>query len=408
MITVEEAKKIIEAVIPTGEMILSPIGKCLARVIAKEVIVPFDFPLFTASAMDGYAIRCEDTSTATRENPTQLKVLSQIFAGDMPTGSLHLGDTMQIMTGAMIPSGATAVIPQEEVERNSSDTIQIFRPVNEGKNIRPQGEEIKQGEVAIKSSEIITPAVIGYLAALGIYEVPTFKDPRVAIVPTGSELIRVAQDLSPGKIFESNSYALEATLKQTSLVPTVFPPIADHKPQLQEAIQESLETNDFTIISGGVSVGEKDYIRDILTDLKVETLFWKVSQKPGKPLFFGRRENRFVFGLPGNPVSALVCYYEYVKPALLRWLGYPDIWASYERAILKKSIFKEKGRTHFLRAYAERKEDQLLVSPFSSQESHRMGSFAKANCLAIIPKETDQLERGDAIEIHWMNERGIA
>lgn len=407
MISVEEAKKIVDKVIPRGAVISSPIEKCLKRVIAKKLIAPFDFPLFSASAMDGYAIYSKDTAAASQQKPVSLKVLSQIFAGEAPANSMHSGETMRIMTGAMIPSGATAVIPQEEVEKSSSDTILIFRAIAKGENIRPQGEEIRRGEKAISPFEIITPAVIGYLASLGIYEVPVFQEPKVALLPTGSELIRDSKDLGPGKVFESNSCALGAALKQMGLVPALFPPIADCRDELKAGIQKCLEENDFTIISGGVSVGEKDYIRDILAGLKVETLFWKVAQKPGKPLFFGRRENRFVFGLPGNPASSLLCFYEYVQPALLKWLGHTKIWPLSEQATLRKPISKKEGRTHFLRAQAAREGGNLWVTPFSSQESHRMGSFAKANCLALFPREAKELQKGEPIKIHWIDGREI-
>lgn len=396
-----------EATVPRGMIVSSPIEKCLRRIVAKKIIAPFDFPLFAASAMDGYAIDSKDTAAASHQKPVSLKVLSKIFAGEAPSDSIHPGETIRIMTGAMIPSGATAVIPQEEVEKISSDTILIFRAIAKGENIRLQGEEIRRGERAISPFEIITPSVIGYLASLGIYEVPVFQEPKVALLPTGSELIRDSKDLEPGKIFESNSCALGAALKQMGLVPALFPPIADCRDELEEGIQKCLEGNDFTIISGGVSVGEKDYVRDILEELKVETLFWKVAQKPGKPLFLGKRENRFVFGLPGNPASSLVCFYEYVQPALLKWLGHPQIWPLSEVATLKKSISKKEGRTHFLRAQASREGGNLWVTPFSSQESHRMGSFAKANCLALFPLEAKELQKGEPIEIHWIDGREI-
>ena len=406
MFSVKEAKHIVDEVIQRGKVVSSPIENSLGKVIAKEIQTPFDFPLFASSAMDGYVIRCEDTQAASQDRPVLLKVVSEVFAGDTPTQSINQGEAIQIMTGGMIPLGAAAVIPQECVTRHDDNSIHIFNPVKRGDHIRSQGEEVKLGDQVINQNEIISPAVTGYLAALGIYEVPIFEIPRISVIPTGSELVKDPRELKAGKIFESNSYALGAALKQMRLEVTIFPPIADRKDHLQSAIQECLKTSDITIISGGVSVGEKDYVREILSDLKVETLFWKVAQKPGKPLYFGRRKNRFIFGLPGNPAASLVCFYEYIRPALLKWLGHSQIWPVTEQAILEESISKKEGRIHFLRAYAEKKDNHIVVTPFSSQESHRMASFAKANCLALFPKEKVRLEKGDPVEIHWLPEGG--
>lgn len=397
MITIEEAKKIIEEAVPKGEVIVSTIEKSLRRVIAKDILAPFDLPLFSASAMDGYAVRDEDTRVASSEKPLELRVASHLFAGDSPKVSLHSGEAIQIMTGAMIPPGTTAVIPQEEVKKTSSHKIFISRPLKKGENIRSQGEEIKKGEMAVPSFAIVTPALVGHLTALGIYKIPIFRDPTIAILPSGSELVRDAREIRPGKIFDSNSYTLTALLKQMGLLPRVLPPIADDKELLKKTIRRSLENHDVTIISGGVSVGEKDYIREILGELQVDTLFWKVAQKPGKPLFMGKRRNRLVFGLPGNPAAALVCFYEYVKPTLLKWLGHTNIWPVSDRATLKNPLSKQGGRTHFLRARASREEKNLWVAP--------MDSFVRANCLAIFPKERSTLKKGEDLEIHWIDGR---
>lgn len=405
MITVETAKEIITNTIPRGEIALIPIEQGLQRVMAQDVKAPFDFPLFSASAMDGYAIRHNDTETVSKANPIILEITAKLFAGDRPNESILPGKAIQIMTGAAIPLGATAVIPQEEIEFVAPKAISISRQVRQGENIRFQGEEIKQGRIAICATDVITPAVIGYLTSLGIYQVTIFKEPRISILPSGSELIRDIDQLTPGKVFESNSYALAAAIKQIGITSAVHPPVVDQLEPLTEQISQLLNTNDITLISGGVSVGEKDYIRPILADLEVKPLFWQVAQKPGKPLFMGKRGNSFVFGLPGNPASSLVCFYEYVKPAILQWLGYRNCWPVSEPAHVLEPLAKKMGRTYFLRAHAKWENGKLWVKQLSSQESHRMGSFAHANCLAVFPNELQQIERGGLIDIHWIDGR---
>lgn len=391
MITVEEAKKIIAEAIPRGKR------------IATDISAPFDFPLFTSSAMDGYALRWEETKGASKAKPVSLKIAARIFAGDNPSQTLQPGETAQIMTGAMLPEGADSVIPLEEVRTASNEAILIESPCEKGAHVRPRGEEIRKGELAATAGTRITPAVIGYLASLGIREVPAFEAPRICLIPTGSELVSAPAQISPGKIFESNTFALGAALRQGGITPTLLEPVADREETLREAIRKGLEGHDILLVSGGVSVGEKDYVRPVLESLGVEILFHGVAQKPGKPLCFGKRDDRFVFGLPGNPVSALVCFYEYARPALLQWLGQSNVWPREETARLTEGVAKKKGRSHFLRARAVRNGGILHVTPFASQESHRMGSFAQANCLALIPCERERMEKGATITIHWID-----
>lgn len=404
MITVQEARDIITAVIPRGDVITVPVDHSLHRVIARDVMAPFDFPVFTASAMDGYAVRHDDTNRASDHNPARLKVTSRLFAGDVPDAVLAPGEACRIMTGAMIPEGATAVIRQEEVVRTAPDSIAITRHLRQGENIRPRGEEVRQGATAVRAMARITPAMIGRLFSLGIHSVSVFAPPVVSLLATGSELVSTGPP-RPGSIFESNTRALAAAFHQTGIEPVGHPSVPDRREDVTKAIGACLDTADFIIISGGVSVGEKDYVRDVLSVLGVETLFWKVAQKPGKPLFFGKRDRRFVFGLPGNPASALVCFYEYVEPAVLQWMGHATIWPPSERARLHGVLSAQPERTRFLRARAIRERESTWVSISQSQGSHRMDSFAGANCLAVAPPGTADWHEGDGIEIHWIDGR---
>lgn len=405
MMTVTEARAIIAQTIHPGPVITVPLQQCVGKILAHEVRTLHDFPLFAASAMDGYAIRSDDTQHATPAQPCSLRVTDILYAGDHATHALNSGETIRIMTGAMIPPGASAVVPQEDVAHATATQILLTHTAAAGEHIRKSGEECRRGNIVASAGDPLTPARIGYLAALGIYEVPVCSAPRVAIIPTGSELIRDPAALTPGKIFESNSFALGAAITALGITPTVYPPIPDEERALRHVLQDAIATHDITIVSGGVSVGDKDYVRAVLDTVQVESLFWSVAQKPGKPFYCGKRAQRVVFGLPGNPASSLVCFYEYVQPAILRWLGHTAMWPAASSARLQQRVTKKNGRTHFLRAIATYTDGTLFVTPLSSQDSHRMASFARANCLLIVPEETQALALGAHVDIHWIGEK---
>lgn len=395
MISVEEAKKIISQTIPEGPPACIPLQKAVGRVLAKNIVSPMDTPPFTSSAMDGYAIFHNDT-------PGCLKVVACIAAGDIPKQPLQRGEAVRIMTGAMVPVNATAVVPQEEVTKRGENEIFVSRKTRPGEHIRRQGEEFKKGDVALSKGAPLTPGGIGMIASLGIHEVSVFAPPRISILSTGSELIFDAGEMKPGKIFESNSFSLQAALQDLHIETKRTPPIADTKEALQKSLRTAAKENDFVFISGGVSVGSFDFVKEVLAEMEVETLFWGVAQKPGKPLFFGKKEHQFFFGLPGNPASTLVCYYEYLRPAILKWMGH-EKWDPFsERGRLMENFSKKSGRLHFVRAMAQRNEKELSVYPLSGQESHRMSSFAAANCLMIVPKEVESLKSGEEVTIHWI------
>lgn len=400
MITIEEAQKIILREIGGGPKQGVALKEALNRILAEEVKAPIDLPLFNASAMDGFAIHHE-------EAPAVFKNVGVVAAGSTAPKNLEAGEAVQIMTGAMIPSGATAVIPQEEVAFEKGDgknpaRIFVSRPVAEGEHFRKKGEEIRRGETALPQGTRLTPGVLGFLASLGIEEVKVYAPPRISILPTGSELVRGLSEITEGKIPESNSVALRAALQELNITPQILSPVPDIARVLHAIIEVQLQRSDFLFITGGVSVGTFDLVKDILQSLGVKTLFWGVSQKPGKPLFFGKGKSAFVFGLPGNPVSSLVCYYEYLRPSLLLWLGYDSVFLPTAKARLVEPFRKKEGRTHFLRAVAESRDGGWSVHIPGGQESHKMKSFLKSNCLAVIPQEASQLNGGAEVMIHWL------
>ncbi|MBI4209061.1 MAG: molybdopterin molybdotransferase MoeA [Deltaproteobacteria bacterium] len=392
MRTVEEAQTIVTSEIPRGPGRRIPLRKALGRVLAKDVFSPIASPSFDSSAMDGYAV-CGDSK--------QLSVVAEIAAGDRFEKRLRSGEAARIMTGAIIPTGTTGVIPQEEVVAEDRK-IFLSRKIERGENIRRCGEELKKGDLALSTGILLSPAAVGFLASLGIPTVDVWVPPRIAILSTGSELVRRSSLWRAGKVFESNSLTLTCALQEFSIDAKMIAPIPDVRSRLERAIAKALEENDFLWITGGVSVGRFDYVRPILEDLGVEPIFWKVAQRPGKPLFFGRKGDRFIFGLPGNPASSLVCYYEYARPALRRWLGFEDLYLEEEKARITVPLLSKPRITQFIRGVASRNHRGLSVRPAGDQGSHRMGTFAQANCLVVLPSRKRVYKKGDSVLIHWI------
>jgi len=411
VITVEEAKQIVTSEIPKGPKITLPLQEASGRILAEDVFSLLDSPLFNASAMDGFAIHHEETYRASRAFPSYFKITGLVAAGDVPSKPLGKNEAIKVMTGAMIPQGATAVIPQEEVlpstttlegRQDRSATILITREVKEGEHLRRKGEEIKQGGLALSKNTHLTSGAIGFLASLGVLNVPVYAPPRIFILPTGSELVRDISEVTPGKIMESNSFCLSSAMSEMKIEPKISSPVPDVNKVLFAIIEQAIKNYDLLLITGGVSVGTFDLVKEILEKLNVKTLFWQVAQKPGKPLYFGKCGSTLVFGLPGNPASSLVCFYEYVRPAILKWLGYQDCFLSQDRARLVNSFSKKEGRTHFIRARTEKKNGNFWVHVPEGQESHRMQSFAEANSFLVVPQEITELKEGEEVTIHWL------
>ncbi|OGQ58534.1 MAG: hypothetical protein A3I75_03745 [Deltaproteobacteria bacterium RIFCSPLOWO2_02_FULL_50_16] len=407
MISVQEAKDILSREMRVGPKDPVPLRQSYDRVLAEDLYAPWDSPPFASSAMDGYALRIEDVHNVSEGRPVFLKVIDVLPAGVQPSKKIGEGETIRIMTGAMIPEGATAVVAQEDVSQAEENKIKIIRKILVQCHIRQQGEELKKGDCALRRGTHLNAGTLGFLASLGFQEIPVFASPRVSVLPTGSELITDPKDWAPGKIFESNSSALEAALKEILIEPKIYSPIPDDADILLSHLKTALTESHCVILTGGVSVGVFDLVKDLLLKLDVQLLFWKVSQKPGKPLYFGRRGNTFVFGLPGNPAASLICFYEYVRPLLLRWLGYQDVFLTEARARLTQPLYKKAGRTHFIRALAVQRGDDLWVDPVGGQDSHLMQSFAEANCLIVVPSETTELHREERVMIHWLPARGM-
>lgn len=396
-ISVDEAREIIlGAVGPLGSEKV-PLQDALGRVLAETVSSPWDVPPLDNSAMDGYAVRAADVAAATRESAVRLAVLEDIPAGRLPTRTVKAGTASRIMTGAALPAGADAVVRVEDTEGSGGEVL-VLSPVEPGLNIRRAGEDVTAGQKVIEAGTPLTAAAVGMLASLGRAVIEVTQRPRVAILSTGDELVDVDGDRSGGKIIASNTYSLSAQAREAGAVPLTLP-IAPDRPEIIEARFRHAMHADVILSSGGVSVGDFDFIKDVLGRLDSEMKFWRVAMKPGHPLAFGILGGKPVFGLPGNPVSCMVSFEQFVRPALLKMMGYRDLLRPVVRARLRAALRQKPGRRTFVRAVVSRDGDSLSVASSGSQSSGVLLSMLRANGLIIFPEDRAELPEGAEVEV---------
>lgn len=371
----------------------------LHRVLAEDIYAPLDLPPFDNSAMDGYAVIASDTQGASQTNPKVLHVLEDLRAGYRANKDLKKGQAIRIMTGAPVPAGADAVVIVENTEREDS-RVNVFKEANSGDNIRRRGEDVNKGELVIPAGKVIRPQEIGMFAALNCIEVKVIRRPRVAILATGDELTEIGEKLEPAKIINSNSYSLYAQVLKYGGIPVPLGIARDTKEETLEKIRLAInESADVLLVSGGVSVGDYDVVKDVLTELGMETEFWKVAIKPGKPLLFGILKGILVFGLPGNPVSSMVTFIQFAAPALLEMQGRKDVLNPVINAVCEESISKKPGRKNYLRGIVSQKDGTCFVKLSGSQSSGVLKSMVLANCLIIIPEEIVQVNKGEEVQV---------
>jgi len=359
------------------------------RVLAEPARAEIDLPPFPSSAMDGYAVRGDET-------PGRLRIEARIAAGNPATSALESGQAMGIATGGVVPDGADAVIPIEYVVEHGNE-IEIGSAVERGDNVRPRGGDIRAGEVVVEAGSVLTPARLGALAAAGIQQVRCARRPRAAVLPTGTELRRPGEPLSAGEIYEANGLILSAQLEAAGAVVELMPAVGDDEAAHRGALEHALDA-DVVVTSGGVSVGPHDLVRRVEAELGVEEVFWRVSVKPGKPIAFGVRERTLVFGLPGNPVSALVGFMLFVEPAIRALQGVPDPLPRFERGRLVAARRRNPERDELVRARLRRSEDGLLLEPLTGQESHMIARSAAADALVFVPRGEGELGDGASVE----------
>jgi molybdopterin molybdotransferase len=366
-----------------------PIGAAAGRVLADAGRSAVDLPPFPSSAMDGFAVRAADT-------PGRLPVVGRIPAGAPAVGPLEPGQAVGIATGGVVPDGADAVIPIEYVVEYDNE-IEAQHAAGAGDHVRPRGGDIRAGEVVAEAGTTLTPARVGALAAAGIAEVRCARRPRAAVVPTGTELRRPGETLGPGQIYESNGLILSAQLQAAGAEVDLGAAVGDDEAAHRAALERALEA-DLVVTSGGVSVGPHDLVRQVEAELGVEEVFWRVAVKPGKPIAFGVRGGTLVFGLPGNPVSALVGFELFVAPAVRAMQGASDPLPYYERGRLAGARRRNPERDELVRARLRRSEDGAVLEPLSGQESHMIARAADADALVLVRRGEGDLADGAPVE----------
>jgi molybdopterin molybdotransferase len=392
MISVDEAKKIIQGNIVALQSLQMPLQQAAGKILAEDVYSTVDIPAFPQSSMDGYAF-----SFSQWQEHKKLIINGEIAAGSEAEILLAEGKAVRIFTGAPVPPGADTVVMQEKVIVQDSTLIIQDEAIKQGTNVRPKGSEMKAGELALEKGCLLSPAAIGFLAGIGITTIKVFPNPSISIIITGKELQQAGQPLQYGQVYESNSFTLSSVLHQLHMGDVKIFRADDDLEILTGILQQALQQSDVVLLTGGISAGEYDFVLQAAANCGVTKLFHKIKQRPGKPLFFGKKGNKIIFGLPGNPSSVLTCFYEYVLSALAI-LTKQQLNLQAVNVPIEKSFSKTNTLTHFLKGFYNGE----TVSVLDAQESYRLSSFAKANCLVKINEEVTQCAAGEMVEVHLL------
>jgi molybdopterin molybdotransferase len=391
LLTLEEAQeRVLERVRPLAPELV-PIAEAAGRVTAEEIRALVDLPPFASSAMDGFAVRAADL-------PGTLRIAGESAAGAPYAAELQPGSAVAISTGAVVPDGADAVVPVEIVVI-LANAVEVSHPVDTGAHIRPRGGDVVAGDVVVPAGERLTPAPLGAAAASGVAAPACRRRPRVALLATGSELVGPGEPLGSGQIYETNTLMLASALGGLGAEILAEPAVPDDERALREALSRGLAA-DVLVTSGGVSVGEHDLVRTVERELGVEEVFWRVSIKPGKPVSFGVRGDTLVFGLPGNPVSALVDCEVFVKPALRALQGLPQPLPRFEPGRLAAVLRRDEERDEFVRARSRVDGDAVVLEPIVGQESHMIVRASGADALVHVPRGNGELAAGSTVQ--WL------
>ena len=398
MISCEQALKLIEENnLPSKEEEVF-ISAALGLVCSRDVKSPLNLPFYDNSAMDGFVLWSGDTLGATVEKPILLSIRGVIKAGDNGRDCLDEKETYRIMTGAPIIKGGDTVLEKEKAFVQGNCLV-ISAPIPKGKNVRYKAEEIKKHELVLPKDSVINPGTIGFLAAMGMNEIKVYKKPVVSLIGTGCELVTPGNPLGPGKIYDSNTAMIRAALEEMRIRPFLVRRLNDAPKAIKKVLRFALKESDLVILMGGVSVGDYDFVKGLLEEEGVRTLFWKVRQKPGKPLFFGRKDNRLVFGLPGNPASVFTCFYEYVYPAIRRFMGYKNPYLSSARFELQGSLKPDPEKFLFLKSKIKTSGTKGVL-PLKHQKSHMISSLCEADSFVVVPNSGKIVEKGEKVLVH--------
>ena len=397
MIELEDALSRILATIPPPVNERVALAAANGRVLVETLSAPMDLPPFDNSAMDGYALRAADVAAATSAAPVCLRLAGRIPAGENFTGELASGECLRLFTGSPMPRGADAVVMQEDTRPSPAGAgeVLICDRVRSGENVRPRGDDVRRGSALAAAGDVLGPGAISLLAAVGVQEVGVGRRPVVSLLATGSELREAGEPLGPGQIYESNRAALGPLVVRAGGVPQSFPLVPDTLAATQAALEWAFATSDVVVTSGGVSVGEMDFVKAAFENLGDTLEFWKVAMRPGKPFVFGRCHGKFLFGLPGNPVSAFVTFLLLARPALWRWQGATEVGLPAHPAVLGEPVSNAGDRRHFMRV---RVDEAGRVFSAGRQASHALTSLAAANGLLNLPPGAS-LAAGDRVTV---------
>jgi molybdopterin molybdotransferase len=398
MLSFQQARQtILENIAPLGSEQISLVDS-VGRVLAEDVVAPWPMPLWDNSAMDGYAVRSEDCTDA----PRRLKVTGYLPAGSQATGvTVKPGCAVKIMTGAPIPAGADAVVPVEETEETSGEQVTIGTAIKARQHIRFQGEDVQAGERVMVAGTVIRPPEVSMLASFGLALVSVCRQPVVAVLSTGDELIEVGRTPVAGEIINSNALALAAAVREAGAIPRIIGIARDNREGHREKLLEGLQS-DVLITSAGVSAGDRDLVRAVLEELGVKQLFWKIGIKPGKPTAFGLKGGKPVFSLPGNPVASMITFEEFVRPALLRMMGHSQVIRPTFKAVLREDIKnRESNRTACLRIRLEREGGRYYASVSGRQQTGFLKTMVNAAAIAVIPPGRSSLSAGEEVDVHF-------
>lgn len=402
MIKVKDALRIIlSSIKPLGSERVRLLDG-LDRVLATDIHANCNLPPFDNSAMDGYALRAKDTKGAYKTSPRILKVIEDVAAGYTAKNRIRNNEAIRIMTGAPVPNGADSVI-MVEFTRKNQDLVEIFKETGPGDNIRRLGEDVRKKQKVLSKGTILRPQEIGMLASLGIARVNVAKRPRVGILATGDELVGVEERLTKGKIRNSNTYIVHGQIAKCGAIPVDLGIARDTIAKVRDKIEKGSKKDlDMLLVIGGISVGDYDLVKDVLLEMGMEMKFWKVRQRPGKPLAFGIIKGIPVFGLPGNPVSSTISFEEYVRPALLKMQGARDLFRPGVWAILTQDFQKKKDLRYFVRTRLKNIDGEFYATITGPQGSGIINSLVLADGIMIGPEDRELLKKGERVYVQLL------